>query len=327
MGKRKIGYATRSRRPTKIGRKHYAGHKRRTYIPRGIRTASAINFNETEKAYINSVTNPFGKNASGSYDVTSINGRILDSGAPLSRSQFCTYNFTFGIGTNEMLIKMQDIKQCSHDSHLGAEMAWSAGASATPTNDENYSTLQWTIARTYCQAIRLVGAAIKVTAVSSPDDTAGILRGGITRSPLRTDETTWNTYQAAEDDMDDNLYSLQEGMTVRWVPEGNSDYEWTHGVQDKDPDEWDLTNCRMPCIRLSGGKTSTKIQVAIVYHLEIIDKINYSPGLTPSPVSVNGPFVHFVFFVSRKYAREGCGSNAEIWCSNCRYVRFGRVCG
>lgn len=240
-------------------------------------------FNPAERLYIESVCNPFGANAMGSYDVPT-GAKILDSAATHTVAYTFTHNTVLAVGTQEMIVKLTDIRDVART--CGYEIGTAVSGAGTPTAVQTNNCGQWTRERGQLSHARIVGMALKVNALSSPEDTAGYMRAGLTDVPLRTAAAVWNTYALSEAEMDDNFYNLSEGVTVRHVPQDASEYNWTelsNGVVAQE----DLTGGRfLPCVRFTGGKANTVVHIACVYHVECRSTRNDTPTAAPSPVSM-----------------------------------------
>lgn len=232
------------------------------------------------------VANPFGKNADGSYTIGAHQGRVMDGATPMSRSMVCTYSEIITLDDQGIVIKMHSPRYVGNSLDLGYEYATAAAGVGTPTASVVRSCPQWDADRNNIYKARMVGGGLKVIAVSSADDTAGMIRGGSTHNQIRTAVATWDTFTAHENQYDDNLYALNDGLTVRWGPMDNEDYQFVSLYTNAGMDVWDQTLGHTPSIVIGGGKTNTKIQIAVVFHLEVIDIVNTSPGMSRSPVSM-----------------------------------------
>lgn len=256
--------------------------------PSGRRTSSfsyapykriAPHFNKEEMLYIQAVTNPFGHQDSGDY-IPPVGSKVLDGSTPITSSGTLTHTFSLAVGTDELVIKIQKPKDVTKD--YGIEYATAVAAAGTPTASTVVTSGQWSYYRSNIRRVRVVGMGLKVIAISAPDDTAGTLRGGITDNPLRTAAAVWEAYSASTNLMSDNLNSAADGITVRWAPTDNSDYEFVeYGVVD----EYTLTDTISPCVRFTGGKANTVLQISFIIHLESVMSTSFDYNGEPSPVS------------------------------------------
>jgi hypothetical protein len=137
----------------------------------------------------------------------------------------------------------------------------------------------WLMVDQYVTGVRVVGAGLKVKVISGGDNLCGILQGGLQATPLKTVNVNWSDIENA---LPDPIYSAEEGITVRWIPSGASDYEFRPLVGFDELQPYDS-----PSVVFSGGITDgTTISVEAIMHLEYTMTVDYMPGSAMSPISL-----------------------------------------
>lgn len=256
--------------------------KRRRYRRRGP-TRSPV-FTRDERLYIKALVNPFGATPFGTYHQFS-GARIMDGVTQDTIALTCTDSFTFNVGTERAGLKLR--WPLYNDDGIGIEINHSVAAAASPTAvDVSNDCPQWDNIQGNLTHVRLVGCAMKINAISSPEDTGGTMRAGLTFPAHRTAEAAWGrTWNTILGTFDDNIYSANDGITVRWVPFDNEDYKF-HVLEAVAGNTYLQThNHWMPTVYFDGGKANTVLQCSCVYHLEVVHYNDTTGVASPSPCS------------------------------------------
>lgn len=132
-------------------------------------------------------------------------------------------------------------------------------------------------------AIRYVAGALRVTAISAPDDTAGRLDAWRTRGTTRTAVAAWGAYALACDEQMGEAQSVTNGMMAR------SACTLNEALHTANNDKY--TNLfvfpRRPVIRFTGLAAATTLSIEVVVHIVVYGSTNYIPIAVPP--SVNEP--------------------------------------
>lgn len=269
-------------RPSNYRRAPYT--RIRTLMNRFVKQSNSMYFNAEEYKYIMACTNPFYRFPSGGYAPVG-GARIPDPCAPITAPFTFTHTMVINSSTYVNLFKIS--LPSAVDSDMKIIRWYAAQGSYIPTAHTFHYFPSWATIRSYVESYRIVGIGLKVIPISSVTDTSGTLKAGNTQH-TGGPSTGYITMANAYNDMDDTVYTTQDGITVRYMPSGPSSYEFYKMLPAKTND-WDKIDDTLPTIFLDLGKTDTKVQVMGIIHLECTMDRNYQFGMSPSPISPKWP--------------------------------------
>lgn len=252
--------------------------------------AATIKFTKEEEEYINTVINPFGMTPGGGMG-HHCGGRIMDpSSGPSSYVQTTvTYQIdgAAGGGATSGAVKLLFPNSSNDD---GLSITYSAGGGAG-TGQVQKAWEQMPAVKGLSSRWRLVSMGLKVNVISAEDNNVGTIQGGIsTLKPVYGGGPTWPNYSTLTAELEPLRVSAQRGMTVRWYPQGNKDFEYNKfeaaGTLGDNAD-W-----RAPMIVWESLGATTVLEFVGVAHFEVQVQATASPWVaTPSPVSMQWPLL------------------------------------
>lgn len=245
-----------------------------------IRGRPIPSFNHFERAYIETVTNPFGHTEDGIG--LPRGGRIPDSSGINTIPATLTANMTItgGAALTEGLIK---ICKLNDTRTVGIWNTYSVGGLATPTAEQTTTFHQIAQLDPMVNRFRIVGMALKCFAISPPDVTSGALQGGNCSEKLKTGAAAYTAYANAAAETEVERLPVKKGMTVRWSPGDLGDCLFTKWAVRADHED---TDWRAPTIYFQGLAVGTVLEVMAIVHIEVEAGMVETPfPLTPSPVS------------------------------------------
>lgn len=267
-------------------------YTRRGALRRSIRRRTSIgpSFNAEEKAYIEAVTNPFGKKSlEGSYDQM-LGARIPDpSGAkslPVTLHCQGTIN-TQGDGTRAKGF----LKICYPTSNDDTAVInyYNEEGKLSPGGEDGTDWKNWSSINTSVKKYRVVGMGLKLQTTSYGENVEGYLRGGIHTGNIENG-ASWFTYDAHTVQLENHVFPTLQGITVRWLPMDNADCEFADigtSVLNGQSD-W-----RAPVIFYDSVGTKCKMIFEAVLHLEVVlNQQTSAIPMTHSPISLKWDTVH-----------------------------------
>lgn len=279
--RRTRGRKRRRRRPGAISLR-----RPRLLGQRGGKAVQIPQLTEEERHYVNTVANPFGVGRAQRSRSHYFGGRILDPSGmdTLPVTLTSKHSFTVDANRTKGLIKIAIPQQSANDAMY---IYASNDDSVIPTSQvaaPDFDQYDQYLAVT--RKFRLVGCGLKVRAVSTHENTSGWLQAGLCRAAVKAG-ADYVAYAAFEQDFEPQIEPMTSGITIRWAPEGNEDFEW-QDVQDYGaPVAQQATEERMPCIIWHNAVAGTQLLVEMVMHLEVVTNVKSCPFvLTPSPSSL-----------------------------------------
>lgn len=271
-------------RPWGVYGPHYRfnqGYRRmrgKGYLPKSIQVPKLT---VEEAGYINGVVNPFGNIQGGRANGYFGGAKIPDAsgGETVALSLSMTFTWTPNPTETMGVIKLHKL---GNDQNYGLQLHHDEGGS--PGHVDTHEWTMWAPIRAYLRDYRIVGMGLKVTACSGLDHTTGILQGGNGVRNIQTAAAVWATYTDIRSELETGAFSVLEGMTVRWVPESNSDlsYETLGNHVAYEGMDW-----RAPTIYFEGlNASNTTLVVSAVMHVEArLPAMATAFAATLSPVS------------------------------------------
>lgn len=248
-------------------------------------------FNWQEKSYIEVVTNPFGHSHDG-YGIGNTHaGRVPDASGADTVALTITSNYSYNGATGTRGV----IKLCNlFDGRVDGIRIGHSAAVAAPTGNVVAQYHQLAAADPLILQWRIVGMGLKVNPVSGADNEIGVLQGGITRVGVTTTAVpAYNNYTTLTRELETERIPIKYGMTVRWIPQGNKDFEFQDWADY--PTDWgtDETNWRAPTIYFDGITANVTLEISAVVHFEAITGPGISPfAITQSPTSPKWAIIH-----------------------------------
>lgn len=174
----------------------------------------------------------------------------------------------------------------------GIEVTYSTDADDLSTTPLNYTytvnkenTVALAIITHHKKKIRPVMSGLRVVAISSPDNTSGILDAFFSRTRGRSAVAVPLVYSSLAQEPDGVLYTVAEGITTRGYIDDSAfsftvapaDQYAAAGVEDG--------LCRRPVVRFRGLAAGTTLSIQMVYHVQVETTGNLSPVLSSSRTS------------------------------------------
>lgn len=266
-----------------------------------------------ELRYLNAVTNPFGN---GGADVAQ--ARIPDGlgGSTVGFSFQGEDTFTAGTRTRGLFkllapkftdtfytaitaTGLLDTTSPSYQNNNLIRAYGSAAGAAAPTESENMIPLESmnaaaSMAMTSSGQYRVVGAGIKVRAISAPDNTSGVLQGGnanrggalsysfnaATPGALQStwEINTYRDYDYVTDQLESTLFPVSEGLTCRKDIAGRHELEYSGlSTSSTTSGTFNDESIYMPCVYFDGLSAGTVLLIQGVIHCEYIVRRNDVP--------------------------------------------------
>jgi hypothetical protein len=205
------------------------------------------------------------------------------------------YRTTFsGSSGTRGIIKM--CRPCS--SHFPAfECGYSAAGASAPTASSQGTDNQWPQAtdngrgKLYAgETYRIIGRGLKVKALSSEEDTAGVFLGGVgPATSIQTAVSTWSTYATHTDKAFRTSETVKDGITVRDLgPSFASGYggqlaTWATVADDA---AYGNTNVNSPWVYFDGIESGTVLLIQAVEFIEVsVTPMASAIPCQPSPYS------------------------------------------
>jgi non-ribosomal peptide synthetase component E (peptide arylation enzyme) len=138
-----------------------------------------------------------------------------------------------------------------------------------------------------------VAAGLRANLGSGSSVSGGALRGGLDETSPKL-AAGYSTYAELMNNLELQQNSVEEGMTVRWVPQTEDDYNFqnfattANGALSPDPaDESYWGPNGSPRILITGGVTGTTLLIEAIVYLEVSPRSiqDYVWGLRRSPSS------------------------------------------
>ncbi len=207
----------------------------------------------------------------GVYDYTcSAPAGFIYMNAPIRANQVIAYHFLGGDPTAPLSEPVANVPVTMREDSLMAGIK---------TNDFRY---------------RVVGGGIKIRAISPPDSTSGVMRGGHMDTSLFLVQSTptYTSYGKAIRNLHEEFHTVQNGITIRHNYQERCSrfnplptYDDNQASGRKDIGE-------MPYVQFSGCSTTTVLHCDFVIHLEAI--ATYSEFPFPVNMSPYEPNIQFL---------------------------------
>lgn len=253
-------------------------------------------FSHEEQAYVNCVVNPFGHLGDGAF-LRKMAGRIPDASGcnsmPMTFTCSTTITGDAATAKTDGIIKLCNLTNDAGGSY-GIMWASSAAGAPAPTLAAAY-TIDWEQQPSILSVTkrwRVVGMGLKVTRASGGDLQSGVLQGGITSGAniLTGGGPAYSNYALFKPQLERHLYTVPDGITVRWMPQDNSDFEYEDFTARV---AFNSNVWRAPTVFFRGLGDGTVLNVQAVLHVEAIVEGNESGFVsTPSPVSTRWLKIH-----------------------------------
>lgn len=239
-----------------------------------------------ERAYVDTVTNPFGHYSGQSSYNAYRGGRICDeSGIPTFPAKYhCDLTFAGSTGTSFVA----KICKPAKDNALGIRVCYSNGG-VKPTGAIDVNWVEGTAIAAMIRKYRVVGMGLKVICVSGSENEVGTLRAGNSEVITQVAVDNWNNYADFAGEMEEEKIAVKDGITVRYTPMDTSGYAFVDLVNATawHEDEW-----RAPTINCAGLSTNTTVLIQAILHLEIYCGGRETPfSVTASPISTRWPLL------------------------------------
>jgi hypothetical protein len=239
--------------------------------------------------FMEAVMNPFGAETRGP---KTIGARVPDSDCGWTIPLVVTASGTFSGGTATSCVIQMNLPCLTADTPAGH--AFYNGDVSDPTSSPthkaslgtwNEESVMNAILNTG-HAARIVASGIKVNAISSPDNTQGLLEAFHTDLRLAASTTTYNTYANVIDYPTEEPHTLvggESGITVRGPFEQES---W--GAIPTYYYSASTSFGHLPCVRITSMSANTTVLVNLIFHVELRSSSQSIPfPITPSPVDLN----------------------------------------
>lgn len=237
-------------------------------------------FNAAERAYIESVCNPFGYYAENHYPA-----KVPDQSGGRTFCLSLTSDYIWNGGGNYDNFVVRMCLPCSA-SHVGI-IGGGSLAGAAPTASFYSTWKNWNNIVSYVEKFRIVGAALKCVCVSTGDNMEGVFRGGNTNDQVETALNTWNNYSVMLTQCELAQYAAYEGITVRYVPEHKHEMEFQPVVARAASHNCDDDGYYLPVVVGQNFSVNGKVAITAVCFIECTPQDRNSPlYIAPSPISL-----------------------------------------
>lgn len=266
-------------------KKSYRKPMRNRFQP--ARMTRVPNLTIDEKAYIDCVTNPFGNVGDGLQ--LNRSARALDSSGLPTIAATVTCSASFSGATGQRCIA----KVCRPYynggggcvSNIGIRVGYSAAGAGTPTNSTSYYWLNGNGTLTgLIDKYRVISVGLKCYGVAGDANDVGTMTAGNSSTTVEYAAATWWSYGDHAKYFPNRGYPLKTGITCRWAPIDNTDFEFVSVQTIAAPCGY--SEGRMPAIYVEDFAAATTLRFEAIMHLEVyVGQRDIFVPLTPSPVS------------------------------------------